>query len=306
MYSMFSQRGSELRVLNNFKFKKHRKTKTGQVWRCTHSHCYVTFLTDFDGQEILENPSQNHTHTEETKLNRQYLANSVKRKAEDDNDLRPRKLVRKEVITLPEKVADNLSKADLQNARRSVCRSRRSKYPAMPKCMAEVHKALNHLDLVCKEENFLLVNDLQNHIIVFGTATNLRYLCTRTKILMDGTFEFCTAHFKQLFTIHGVENSNYVPLLFCLLPTKHADTYKILFRHLVRLCSEIDAVFFPTTVVVDFETGIHQAVRMVWPTVNIINCRFHLGQSWYRKIQNLGKKCKYDQISKINNNSFID
>jgi len=40
--------------------------------------------------------------------------------------------------------------------------------------------------------------------------------------------------------------------------------------------------------VIDFEKAIHDAVSIVWPDTLIVGCRFHLTQSWFRKIQSLG------------------
>jgi hypothetical protein len=34
-------------------------------------------------------------------------------------------------------------------------------------------------------------------------------------------------------------------------------------------------------------------LRSVWPNVIIKACQFHLGQAWYRKIQNLGLSKEY-------------
>lgn len=286
---MYSQRGAEMRVLNSYKYKKAHVTANGQTWRCSHNSCNVSFLTNFEGTTILEEPSGLHTHSEEAKLSRQFLANSVKRKATEDNSKRPKKMVYTEVKELPTDIADNLKRTDLENAARSVIRKRRAKHAAMPRCMKDVQEALQKMDLICRQENFLLVNDVQNHIVIFGTKTNLRYLCKRMKIFMDGTFEYCAAHFKQLFTIHSVENDNYVPLLFCLLPNKESRSYKVALDHVIRLCLDINETFYPETVVVDFELGIHEALRSTWRTVIINGCRFHLAQSWWRKIQELGK-----------------
>jgi len=43
----------------------------------------------------------------------------------------------------------------------------------------------------------------------------------------------------------------------------------------------------------DFEKAIHNAARHVWPSIEVKGCRFHLGQSWYRKIQQLGLSNAY-------------
>ena len=55
----------------------------------------------------------------------------------------------------------------------------------------------------------------------------------------------------------------------------------------IRGC-KIWCEFFATIVYADFETAIHNAVTTVWPGCEVKACRFHLGQSWWWKIQSLG------------------
>ena len=105
---------------------------------------------------------------------------------------------------------------------------------------------------------------------------------------MDGTFSFCTKYFYQFFTIHTIKNGVYIPLLFCLLKDKHASTYQFLFESLKQLCLENLILLNPEEIVIDFEPGLHKAAKDTWPNIKIVGCRFHLSQSWYRKIQHLG------------------
>ena len=107
---------------------------------------------------------------------------------------------------------------------------------------------------------------------------------------MDGTFTYCTKYFHQLLSIHGIKNGCYVPLIFCLLPNKEKKSYKLAFEHIVQKCLEIGLIFYPRKIVVDFELTIHLAIKEQWDVVEIIGCRFHLKQAWWRKIQNLGTK----------------
>jgi len=50
----------------------------------------------------------------------------------------------------------------------------------------------------------------------------------------------------------------------------------------------------PTEVLIDFEQGIQGAVAEVFPNAKIRRCRFHLWQSWWRKIQSLGLTKMYN------------
>jgi len=51
------------------------------------------------------------------------------------------------------------------------------------------------------------------------------------------------------------------------------------------------------SILVDFEITINSAITDVWPSIEINGCRFHLGQIWWRKIQELGLSAKYTDQS---------
>jgi hypothetical protein len=105
---------------------------------------------------------------------------------------------------------------------------------------------------------------------------------------MDGTFDYAPMLLVQMFTIHGKKNCHYVPLVFCLLPNKSKESYSNTFDIIKSKCTMLRLNFEPREVVVDFEESIHGAVREMWPNVKLIGCRFHLSQSWIRKIKKLG------------------
>lgn len=50
---MLSQRGKQLLVVDNFKFRRTEKTLLGVKWRCTNKHCISKLLTDESGSTIL-------------------------------------------------------------------------------------------------------------------------------------------------------------------------------------------------------------------------------------------------------------
>lgn len=86
---------------------------------------------------------------------------------------------------------------------------------------------------------------------------------------------------------------HYIPLIFCLLPGKNQTVYTTILNLLTDKCNENNLTFLPKNVVIDFELGIHNAVNQIWKDVNIIGCRFHLSQAWYRKILSLGLSDDY-------------
>jgi len=50
----------------------------------------------------------------------------------------------------------------------------------------------------------------------------------------------------------------------------------------------MNLVFEPSVVLTDFEKAAMNAVSTVLPASRLHGCRFHLGQSWWRRILSLG------------------
>lgn len=51
------------------------------------------------------------------------------------------------------------------------------------------------------------------------------------------------------------------------------------------------------SIIIDFEIAIHNAVKLIWPSCTIKRYRFHLIQSWYRKIQEFSLIVDYKQTN---------
>lgn len=161
--------------------------------------------------------------------------------------------------------------------------------PPLPRNRIDVHEALEAIKCQTnKSEEFILLNDRISGIVVFCCETNIKYLSKQTTVYVDGTFSYCTKHFLQFFTIHTVENGHYIPLVFSLLPDKRSESYSLVFNTLRKKCEELSIALNPRKAVCDFEVAIHVALKKVWPDIQLIGCRFHLAQSWWRKIQEVG------------------
>ncbi|CAG2205087.1 unnamed protein product [Mytilus edulis] len=114
---------------------------------------------------------------------------------------------------------------------------------------------------------------------------------------MDGTFKFCPKFFKQLYTIHGFKNGNYIPLVFILLTGKSEEIYHHGFTNLVEVCDDRNLTLKPKMVHVDFEDRVMVVVRNLFPSALLKCCRFHLSQAWWRKILALGLSKEYKECT---------
>ena len=83
---------------------------------------------------------------------------------------------------------------------------------------------------------------------------------------------------------HG--NSFYVPLMYVLMSGKTEWLYK----QALMMCIQITAPqgkINPFSVTCDFEKGLHNAVRFLFPRVRINGCLFHWKQAIRRKMKAL-------------------
>lgn len=299
-----SERGKDLLIFENFTFSKDRVLKSGETsWRCCQKRlqCKAKIYT-VGTDNLITKKNDDHNHeADERKVTRKVISNTCKRKAEEDISERPSKIICK---TLASHLPPSITTTDITYIRRNMYNCRRKMLPGpLPKSKEEVHGALSaysEMLLTNKNENFLFINDVENSIVVFTCETNINILTEMDQLYMDGTFSFCPKYFCQFFTIHGLQNGHYIPLVFCLLPSKTTESYKTCFSLLkFNIYEKYCRLFNPRKIFVDFEKAIHVAILNIWPHVEINGCRFHLHQAWLRKIQSVGLKSEYESNSEI-------
>ncbi|KAF0725875.1 Uncharacterized protein FWK35_00024826 [Aphis craccivora] len=187
----------------------------------------------------------NHDKIEVNILNRQKFSNSLKRKAITDVSERPKENVHTNIV-------------DVTYIKNNMHYVRRTSYPQL----------LNY--------------QIISMSYVF-CQSNLSFFSKISVFYVDGTFDYCTKFFCQLFTIHGLHNGFYIPLVFFLLKDKQTLSYFKAFKVINHEITKINPTFTPKIIYVDFEKAIHNAINRIWPTTLIRGCLFHLGQSWWKK-----------------------
>ncbi|KAE9539653.1 hypothetical protein AGLY_004905 [Aphis glycines] len=246
-----------------------------------------------------DTPQHNHGEYSSQALKKQVLNTACKRKAIENVSTRPKKIILTEIAQNSN--SSDITINDINRIRKNIYENRRKIMPLNPTNIADAHNVFNLIDVKTKQsEHFLLVNDEKENIIIFSCETNLRFLSIVDNIYMDGIFDYSAHFFLQFYSILGYLNGYYVPLVFCLLPNKCKQTYIYVFRTISKKCKDLGLNFSPANITVDFERVIINAVSEMWTQTNISGCQFHLTQSWYRKIQEIGLSSVYkDESSEI-------
>lgn len=130
-------------------------------------------------------------------------------------------------------------------------------------------------------EDFLLEDSGfgdNQRILIFGREYHKSWSEQMREVFMDGTFLLTPPLFSQIFVLlarRGDGHGFVFPILFCLLPNKLQATYCKLFQMIKNMWPE----FNPDSVNVDYEVGIHNALRAEFANVTIRGCFFHLVQN---------------------------
>ncbi|KII62446.1 hypothetical protein RF11_13817 [Thelohanellus kitauei] len=128
----------------------------------------------------------------------------------------------------------------------------------------------------------LVVNSINNdafQTILPTQNENLLLLSNHIMWFCDGTFKTCPPLFHQLYSIHAKIHESIVPIVYALLPRKNEATYNELFQFIIRHTNSQ-----PISISVNSEKSIN-SLSNYFPASNIKACYFHLGQSFWSKIQ---------------------
>jgi len=260
----------------------------------------MSITIDKDKTTVLKTKNQHTCESSQSdKKTEAHVLRIRSRNKSGDITKRPSQIIRTELQTMDEQT---LQSADLKNLAKAVYRERRKKLPTLPKNRKDVHDVVDEVNTKTnKDESLLLINDRDAEIIIFSTYLNMECLCnSMSELFIDGTFMCCPRYFYQLYTIHGCKNGNYVPLLYCLLPSKSEACYTKMWSLLLDYCQNKGLHLQPNIIHVDFEKAMHNSVKNLFPETQLDCCRFHLGQCWWRKIQSVGLSSEYkDKSSEI-------
>ncbi|KAG0434240.1 hypothetical protein DMUE_5256 [Dictyocoela muelleri] len=131
-----------------------------------------------------------------------------------------------------------------------------------------------------------------DRFIIFDTIKNCISFKNSSTIHADGIFKIAHSQFYQVYILYCGIHDTVFPCLYCYLSNKTESTYIRLFKTINQLARCVKA----KNAIFDIEIAAINAFTKVFMNVNIHICIFHLGQAWWRKIQNLGLSSDYKNV----------
>lgn len=287
-----TNRGADKLCLDGYMYVKKRIYSNWIRWQCTHqrsSGCKGALTTD----DSFDNPrsfvSHNHladrTGVEVTKLRTTMKATARNSKA------RPNQILTQALLETSVQVRANIG--NISTCKRDLQRQRRGCLPKDP---------TTRQDLVIPEEwtttgeanpQPFLIHDTgpgeRQRVLVYASEEQLRHLGRSDTWFMDGNFAMSPSVFEQLYVIRAPLGDSAVSCVYAFLPGKSAQVYQELLQAVLNKMETMQIYPDPRVVITDFELAAIQAVPLVLgPQVATQGCFYHLTQSTWRKIQDLG------------------
>ena len=106
---------------------------------------------------------------------------------------------------------------------------------------------------------------------------------------MDGTHSTAPGIFQQIYIVRAPLGESAVACDYGLLPGKSQDIYECMFNAIREKSEQLGFDAKSLHIITDFEQAVIRAVRVTFGDhVSNHGCFYHLSQSTWRKIQDLG------------------
>ena len=269
------------------------------TWGCKVSKCPHRIFCDIEDLPLqIEEGKKNHScHPKPSRkqINLLEIKQLLKSKLLEDPSQPFRRLINislRQVMMKNETSYEALNDEDMKHLSQLLERIKKKYYGgSRPKDIASLKLYLDELKakkpeltVTSRGENFIHV---KNDLIILTTAQNMKELCNCKLLLGDGTFKYCPNNFKQMYTIHGYRGNHFFPAAYIFINNKSEEIYKEVFSALNHLAVDLCSVeLCPEKFVLDFELAAINSIKDTFPTAEVKACRFHLLQSWFKRIKN--------------------
>lgn len=185
-----------------------------------------------------------------------------------------------------------------ESVKRAIRRHKRGNRPKQPTSLQELQITGDWATTGGVNAQPFVIHDsgqqADGRIIVFATDECLIHLGRSNQWLMDGTFSTAPALFQQLYVIRAALGDTTIACVYAFMTSKSQEMYVELFRAINVKCQILGFDLDPVTIMTDFEQAVFAAIAEVYGSdVRKTACFYHLTQSTWRKVQELGLVPRY-------------
>lgn len=280
-----SIRGGVKIAFQGYCYVKEKTLKNGNIsYKCDYPNrqCKGRLTTDAENK-VLSQQDHNMHAPDQTAVEVKINQARFKKTAAEHSATPLSALLNAETAKIHQEIQGYMPSDNAM--KRSGQRIRRKDFPPEPTGPQDVVFEANW----CKVngDDWVLHQDAsdENPCIVLATKANLRYLKQSSVWYGDGTFDVSPKMFYQMYTIHCPVMGKVLPMVYCLMSNKTADSYRKVFNILNTNMAN-------GALVNKFRADLEKAPIMqfldVFPNSEVETCFFHFAQANWRQIQRLG------------------
>lgn len=277
--------GQENPVLNGYRFTKDKSRGEKTYYKCTLFKTGCRARITIENRELVSPLPEHQYHDTQHCETAVHIAKQGLKQQAASTDLPTRLLVANSLSNLHSGEVAKLN-CELKSLSKMSRDARRgaNRQPSSPPSLEDLEFPIDYITSHRKEYMLLWDSEYTPELrrsFLFGTSTNMETLAKADHLIIDFTFKSSPNLTKQMGAIHALFNDGWhIPLAFGVLPGKTQTLYTNLFRE-VADWADID----PQTILCDFEQGLQNAVKTIWPQATIRGCYFHFTQALWRNLQ---------------------
>ncbi|KAL8590500.1 hypothetical protein ACOMHN_010936 [Nucella lapillus] len=297
-----SNKGGAEISYQGFIYTKKATKKTRIRWECSQRKglsCKGAITTDLNNEDIQVSTMHSHEadpHAVEVVKLRGKIRTQSQQSAASGGHLT--QILASALVETTDPVKARLSRMD--TLKRSIRHQRRGALPKDPASLREIEIPHEWRTTGGPDPQPFLMHDSGSdsgpqRMIIFATDRKLRHLARADEWFMDGNFSMAPDHFCQLYVIRAPVGDTCVSCVYALLPNKTQETYEQMLQAILDRCDESQLMPDPSQVIVDYEKAVIQALHSkLGEHVEVKGCFFHLTQSTWRRIRQLGMTALYN------------
>ncbi|KAF0704899.1 MULE domain-containing protein, partial [Aphis craccivora] len=173
---------------------------------------------------------------------------------------------------------------------------RKARRKVMPVLPSSLNELANFLDFnvqryTCCQQPFYQDKVTDTHgksSIIFACSKLIRTIVMlgSNELHADATFKVVpsTPPSRQLFIMHLIYQNHSIPIVYALMESKTEEAYTLL----LKKCKELFPFLMPLNIMTDFESGLLNAFKFVYPDADQHSCWFHYVQALVKNIRKRG------------------
>jgi hypothetical protein len=262
------------------------KTVATKTWACNQYHkhkCTARCTTNTERVSSLRWVNEGHNHPPcEQNTVKEKVANKLKDLAAKTTHTEARATILESCKEVAKEFGPYVHTARQMQELVKYQQKKKGKHGPAPKSVEEIDIKPEQR-VTNNKEDFVLYENKEQKIFMFGTQSNLDLLNNTSVWLADGTFSIAPDIFYQLYTINIIHGGQNLPMVYILFGNKTEASYNIAFAELKKRIPND-----PANIVVDFEKAPINAFKRHFRRSRMRGCLFHLLQNWWKHVSKEG------------------